>query len=120
MEFDKRKLNTIERGKNKALYDKKIIYSILDASEICHIAFVFDDTAFVQPINFGRIGDQLYIHGSHLNRMTSALIESKTVCLNVTILDALKLTRSAFHHSVNYRSAMVFGSVEEVLEPQKK
>lgn len=120
MEFDKRKLNTIERGKNKASYDKKIIYSILDASEICHIAFVFDDTAFVQPINFGRIGDQLYIHGSHLNRMTSALIESKTVCLNVTILDALKLTRSAFHHSVNYRSAMVFGSVEEVLEPQKK
>ena len=92
----------------------------LDATEICHIAFNFEGKAMVQPINYGRNGNKLYIHGSKLNRMTSSIIDAKEICLNVMILDGLKLTRSAFHHSVNYRSVIVFGVVKELLTAEEK
>lgn len=120
MEFPKTELNTVKRGAKKASYDKKTVYSILDATEICHIAFIHNDKAMVQPINFGRNGDNIYIHGSQKNRMTNALLETGEACLNVMILDALKLTRSAFHHSVNYRSAMIFGRVRELTDNEDK
>ncbi len=114
MDYNKTEINTVKRGANKAAYDKKSVHSILDASEICHIAFNVNGKAFVQPINFGRENETIYIHGSLQNRMTSALIEAKEVCLSVMLLDSMKLTRSAFHHSVNYRSVMVFGIVKEL------
>lgn len=120
MEFQKTKLNEIKRGAKKASYDSKIIYEILDATEICHIAFVYNGKAFVQPINFGRNEDKIYIHGSKKNRMTNTLLEAGEVCLNVMILDAMKLTLSAFHHSVNYRSAMIFGRVTELTDNEDK
>ena len=120
MEYPKTTLNQLKRSKKKASYDKKTIHAILDATEICHIAFLVDGKPFVQPINFGRSGEKLYVHGSLQNRMTSALVDTKEVCLNVMLLDAMKLTRSAFHHSVNYRSVMVFGSVRELVEDQEK
>ena len=120
MEFRKTELNEVKRGKKKAYYDKRTIYSILDSTEICHIAFNYNGKAIVQPINFGRMDDKLYLHGSYLNRMTNAIIEAKEVCLNVMVLDAMKLTRSAFHHSVNYRSAMIFGSVKELTANREK
>ena len=66
------------------------------------------------------MGDKIYLHGSYLNRMTNAIIEAKEVCLNVIVLDAMKLTRSAFHRSVNYRSAMIFGSVKELTANHEK
>lgn len=113
-------LNELKRGKKKALYDKKAVHAILDASEICHIAFVLEGRPFVQPINLGRSGEKLYIHGSNQNRMTSALIDTRKVSLNVMLLDGMKLTRSAFHHSVNYRSAVVFGSVRELTKDGEK
>ena len=120
MEFHKSTLNTLKRGAKKASYDKDVIYSILDATEVCHIAFMHKNKAFVQPINFGRKKNKLYLHGSYKNRMTEALLKEKEVCLNVTLLDAMKLTRSAFHHSVNYRSATVFGSVKELTKDKSK
>ena len=120
MQYKKTALNEVKRGAKKASYKKKEIYAILDATEICHIAFQYQNKPFVQPINFGRCGNKLYLHGSHKNRMTHALIESKEVCLNVLILDAMKLTRSAFHHSVNYRSAMIFGTVRELTKNEDK
>lgn len=120
MEFQKRQLNEVKRGAKKASYDKETIYKILDATEICHIAFIHNEKAFVQPINFGRNEDKIYIHGSKKNRMTNALLETQEACLNVMILDAMKLTRSAFHHSVNYRSAMIFGSVRELMSDEDK
>jgi nitroimidazol reductase NimA-like FMN-containing flavoprotein (pyridoxamine 5'-phosphate oxidase superfamily) len=120
MEFYKTKLNEIKRGAKKASYDKETIYEILDATEICHIAFVYNGKAFFQPINFGRNKDKIYIHGSKKNRMTNALLEAKEVCLNVMILDAMKLTRSAFHHSVNYRSVMIFGRATELIGNEDK
>ena len=120
MEFQKSTLNEIKRGSKKASYDRKVIYEILDATEVCHIAFIDNGKAFVQPINFGRNENKIYIHGSQNNRMTNALLETKEVCLNVMILDAMKLTRSAFHHSVNYRSAMIFGRVIELTNNKDK
>lgn len=120
MKFEKTPINTLKRGAKKASYDKEIVYRILDASEICHIAFVHNGKPFVQPINFGRYKNKIYLHGSHKNRMTQALVDANEVCLNVTLLDALKLTRSAFHHSVNYRSAMVFGTVKDVTSNEEK
>ncbi len=112
MEFNKTELNKVIRGAKKTNYNKDEIYSILDATEICNIAFNFKGKAFVQPINYGRNSDSLYIHGSTKNRMTNTLIESGEVSLSVMILDSMKLTRSAFHHSVNYRSAVIFGKVK--------
>ena len=120
MKYPVTALNQLNRGKKKESYDKETIYAILDSTEICHIAFMFDGRPLVQPINFGRNGDKLYVHGSLQNRMTSALIDAGNVCLNVTLLDGMKLTRSAFHHSVNYRSVMVFGTVRELMEDGEK
>ena len=120
MEYKKNKTNQVKRGSRKASYDKNTIFSILDENEICYVAFIFEGKPFVQPINFGRSGEKIYLHGSYKNRMTSALVEAKEVCLNVTILDAMKLTRSAYHHSVNYRSAMIFGSVRELSKDKDK
>ena len=120
MKFEKTQINTLKRGAKKASYDKEVVYSILDATEICHIAFSHKGKTFVQPINFGRFNDRIYLHGANSNRMTTALIEAKEVCLNVTLLDAMKLTRSAFHHSVNYRSVMIFGSTKELISEEDK
>ena len=120
MEFNKTELNKVIRGAKKASYNKDEIYSILDATEICNIAFNLKGKAFVQPINFGRNGDLLFIHGSTKNRMTNALIESGEVSLSVMILDSMKLTRSAFHHSVNYRSVVIFGKVRELTSDKGK
>ncbi|MES9963186.1 MAG: pyridoxamine 5'-phosphate oxidase family protein [Candidatus Sedimenticola sp. 20ELBAFRAG] len=114
MEFEKTKRNTVKRGNKKASYDKEVIHSILDQNEICSVAFNVDGKAHVQPINFGRSGDCLYLHGSTKNRMTTALVEAGEVCLTVMSLDAMKLTRSAYHHSVKFRSVVVFGEVQEL------
>lgn len=118
--FEKKLINTVKRGAKKATYNKEEIFAILDACEVCHIAFLFEGKPFVQPINFGRDGNKIYVHGAQLNRMTTALINSGEVCLNVMILDAMKLIRSAFHHSVSYRSVNVFGPVRELLDDEEK
>ncbi len=120
MAYPKSTLNKIKRGVKKANYNKGTIHSILDASEVCHIAFIYKEKPFVQPINFGRDGEKIFIHGSLKNRMTNALLESKEVCLNVMILDSMKLTRAAFHHSVNYRSVMIFGTAKELTDVNDK
>lgn len=120
MAYLKKKVNTVKRGAKKAVYDKKLIHGILDACEICYVAFAVEGKPFVQPINFGRKGETLYMHGSPQNRMTNALIESGEVCLTVALLDSMKLTRSAFHHSVNYRSVVVFGRVIELQTEEEK
>lgn len=120
MEYPKQVQNTIKRGAKKASYDLEIIHSILDATEICHVAFAHDGLPMVQPINFGRQDNRIFLHGSLQNRMTAAIVAAGTVCLEVTLLDGLKLTKSAFHHSVNYRSVVVFGSVREVQREEDK
>lgn len=120
MKYAKSKWNTVKRSPQKAHYDKAVIHAILDAVEICTVAFIVNGRALAQPINFGRKGETLYLHGSYKNRMTGALIESGKACLSVMLLDSMKLTRSAFHHSVNYRSAVIFGTVSELKSDAEK
>lgn len=120
MEYPKSALNTVKRGAKKASYDPAVVHAILDASEICHVAFLYEGRPIVQPINFGRLDNKLYLHGSLQNRMTNTLAQAGEVCLEVTHLDGMKLTRSAFHHSVNYRSVVIFGSVRDVTDFSEK
>ena len=108
MEYKKNEQNTVKRGAKKASYNKEVVHAILDSSEICNVAFTINGVAQVQPINFGRRGEKIYLHGSLRNRMTNALLESGVACLSVTLLDAMKLSMSAFHHSVTYRSVVIF------------
>ncbi len=120
MAYPKNRLNTVKRNPQKARYDKSTIHAILDAVEICNVAFIAEGRAMVQPINFGRKDDTIFMHGSYKNRMTNALIESGEACLSVMLLDGMKLTRSAFHHSVNFRSVVVFGKVRELKSDSEK
>lgn len=120
MEYNKSDLNLVKRGAQKATYNKEEIYSILDSSLICTVAFVVDNRSFAQPINFGRKDDTIFLHGSLQNRMTNAIIEAGEASLNVFHLDSMILTRSAFHHSVNFRSAIIFGKVRELTTDKDK
>jgi nitroimidazol reductase NimA-like FMN-containing flavoprotein (pyridoxamine 5'-phosphate oxidase superfamily) len=120
MQYQKTNRSTVKRGAKRATYDKEVIHSILDAGSICFAAFMFEGKPFVQPINYGRKNETLYMHGSLQNRMTTAILAADEVCLNVTLLDGMLLTRSAFHHSVNYRSAIVFGKARELITNEEK
>ena len=120
MEYNKNELNLVKRGAHKATYNKEEIYNILDSSLICTVAFSVNNKSFVQPINFGRTDDIIYLHGSLQNRMTNAIIETGETCINVFHLDSMKLTRSAFHHSVNFRSVVIFGKVRDVKSNEEK
>lgn len=120
MQYEQTEQNRVKRGRKKASYDKTVINSILDANEVCTVAFNMAGKACAQPVNYGRSGDSLYLHGSVKNRMTTALVESGEACLSVFLLDAMKLTRSAYHHSVNYRSVVVFGKVRELTTKKEK
>ena len=120
MEYPKSDINKVKRSPKKASYNKTEVYRILDAADICNIAFLWNGRAMVQPINYGREKDKIYIHGSHKNRMTNAIVDSVDLSLSVSFLDAMKLTRSAYHHSVNFRSVVVFGKAKELTSETEK
>jgi len=105
-----------ERGR----YDQATIHAILDEALICHVGFVVDGHPAVIPTIHTRIGDDLYFHGSPAAGMLRNLREGADACVTVTLLDGLVLARSAFHHSMNYRSAVVFGKAEEVTDREEK
>jgi uncharacterized protein len=102
--------NKIKRYPQRGNYDASVINSILDEGLICHVGFVVDGQPFVIPTAYGRIDDQIYIHGSPMSRMLRSLQQGIEVCITVTLLDGLVLARSAFHHSMNYRSVVIFGN----------
>ncbi|AKZ54468.1 hypothetical protein SAM23877_1419 [Streptomyces ambofaciens ATCC 23877] len=111
------------RSPDRASYDKELVHSILDEGYVCHLGFVRDGAPVVLPTLYARVGDRLYVHGSTGSRplrMTGAADPGLPVCLTVTHVDALVLARSAFHHSINYRSVVVHGSAYDVTDPQEK
>jgi hypothetical protein len=110
----------VHRLPKRAVYDRAQIESILDSALICHVGFIADGQPVVIPTNFVRVGDHIYLHGSPASRMLRALVSGADACLTVTLLDALVLARSAFHHSVNYRSVVVFGQARTVTDPGEK
>jgi uncharacterized protein len=118
-------LSTTQRSQVKRLpqrgnYDRSLIYQILDEGLICHVGFVVEGQPFVIPTSYGRRDDQLYIHGSPASRMLRSLQQGIEVCVTVTLLDGLVLARSAFHHSMNYRSVVIFGRAIAVETPEEK
>jgi uncharacterized protein len=102
-----------ERGR----HDRETIETILDESFVCHLGFAVGTQPFVIPMIYGRSADVLYLHGSSGSRLVTALRGGADVCLTVTLIDGLVLARSAFHHSLNYRSAVVFGRATVVSDP---
>lgn len=111
---------TLKRLPKRAEYNRDRVYAILDEAFICHVGFVTDGKPVVIPTGYGRIGDVLYIHGSAASRMLRTLSEGIDVCVTVTLVDGLVLARSAFHHSFNYRSVVVFGKARVVTETAEK
>jgi len=110
----------IRRLPKRGNYDRDVINTILDEAFICHVGFVLDGQPYVIPTGFARVGGDLYIHGSAASRMLRTLSESVEVCVTVTLVDGLVLARSAFHHSINYRSVVVLGKATMVDDPSEK
>ncbi|MFJ1812073.1 MULTISPECIES: pyridoxamine 5'-phosphate oxidase family protein [unclassified Streptomyces] len=111
------------RSAQKASYDKDLVHAILDEGYVCHLGFVRDGAPVVLPTLYGRVGETLYVHGSTGSRplrMTGQADPGLPVCLTVTHVDGLVLARSAFHHSINYRSVVVHGVAYDVTDPQEK
>ncbi len=110
----------LKRLPKRGNFDREAVNSILDEALVCHVGFVVDGEPFVIPTSYGRIGDRLIIHGSAASRMMRNLSEGIEVCVTVTLLDGLVLARSAFHHSVNYRSVVIFGRAEKIEDAAEK
>ncbi len=111
---------TLRRLPNRGSNEIEAVYAILDAAFLAHIGFVVDGQPFVIPTLYGRAGDKLYLHGSAASRMMRALAGGVPVCATVSLVDGLVLARSAFHHSINYRSAVVFGIARMIDDPAQK
>lgn len=101
--------SAVKRLSDRGHYDRSLIHSILDAQVMCHISFIHDGQPHVIPTLYGRDGDRVLFHGSALSRMLHAATEGPDICFCVSILDAFVLARSAFHHSANYRSVVLYG-----------
>ena len=109
----------VRRHSERGQTDRAELYAVLDAGMICHLGVVMDGSPVVLPTAYGRIGDTLYLHGSSANRSLHAA-DGHEVCVTVTHLDGLVCARVAFAHSVNYRSAMVFGTARIVIDPAER
>lgn len=111
---------TVRRLAKRGHYDRHTITAIIDEALICHVAFVVEGGPMVIPTIHTRIGDTLYFHGSAASRMLRSLSDGVEACVCVTLLDGLVMARSAFHHSMNYRSAIVFGTATVVTAREEK
>jgi uncharacterized protein len=110
----------VKRIPDRGKYDRETVFAILDEGLVCHVGFVVDAQPYVIPTLCARIGDQLYIHGSAASRMLRTLAGGVQLCVTVTLLDGLVLARSAFHHSINYRSVVVLGRATVVEGREEK
>ncbi len=107
----------MNRAKERGLTDRTDLYSVLDAGMVCHLGVIIDDGPVVIPTGYGRIEDTLYLHGSSGAR---SLRTGGQVCVTVTHLDGVVLARSVFNHSMNYRSAMIYGEARRVEDPAER
>jgi nitroimidazol reductase NimA-like FMN-containing flavoprotein (pyridoxamine 5'-phosphate oxidase superfamily) len=110
---------TLHRLRERGRTDRADLYAVLDAGLICHLGVIVDGSPMVLPTGYGRAGNTLYLHGSSANRALLAA-DSQQVCVTVTHLDGLVCARSVFHHSMNYRSAMIFGTARLLTEDPER
>lgn len=121
----KEKIEQTNRTKLKRIpkrgnFNRETINQILDESFVCHVGFTVENQPFVIPTLYARTGDNLLIHGSAASRMMRNLSNGIEVCVTVTLIDGLVLARSAFHHSINYRSVVIFGKAKVVSDENEK
>lgn len=119
-EYSKSKLNRVKRGKDRATYDVEKINTILDAGFLCYVGYVYNGKPITIPMAYTRNEDKIYIHGSTANRMLLSILSSKETSITVMHLDGLVLARSGLHHSVNYRSVTLFGSLNKIDNDNEK
>ncbi|MEO0470113.1 MAG: pyridoxamine 5'-phosphate oxidase family protein [Bacteroidota bacterium] len=112
--------SALRRRTDRGIYDRETINNILDAAYLCHLGFQHQGQPFIIPTAYGRVDNQLYLHGAVKSRTMMALTEGAQLCLSVTHLDGLVLARSAFHHSMNYRSVILFGQCRLVEDDSEK
>ncbi len=118
--FTKTTKTRINRLPKRGNYERETIYRILDEALICHVGFVANGQPYVIPINFARVDDTIVLHGAKASRLLKHIEAGNSVCVEVTIVDGLVLARSVFHHSVNYRSVVLFGKGQAIEEDEKK
>src|SRR6185369_12389912 len=119
-EFTKTGRNRVKRIPERGHYDRETIYHILDEALICHVGFVQKGQPFVIPINFARVDDTIVMHGAKASRLLKHIEAGQPVCVEATIIDGLVLARSVFHHSINYRSVVLFGRGRLIEDEQEK
>jgi nitroimidazol reductase NimA-like FMN-containing flavoprotein (pyridoxamine 5'-phosphate oxidase superfamily) len=112
--------STLRRRRERGSYEREVIHAILDEAMICHVGTSDGQSVYVVPMAYATIGERLYVHGAAANHLLRTLSGGGESCITVTILDGLVLARSSFHHSMNYRSVMLFGRGEEVADPEEK
>jgi nitroimidazol reductase NimA-like FMN-containing flavoprotein (pyridoxamine 5'-phosphate oxidase superfamily) len=111
---------TVRRLPQRGVYDKAEVYAILDEGFICHVGFAVDGQPYVIPTGYARLGDEIFLHGSAASRMLRTVGEGLDVCVTVTLVDGFVLSRSAFHHSINYRSVVMLGRARVVEDAAEK
>ena len=111
---------TLKRLPSRGNFDRDAIYKILDEAFVCHVGFIVEGKPVVIPTAYGRVDDRFYIHGSSASRMLRTIEAGVDVCVTVTLVDGLVLARSAFHHSINYRSVVIFGRASVVQDRNEK
>jgi uncharacterized protein len=114
------KRTRLAQRRDRGTYERETVNAILDEAFFCHVGFQIDEQPYVVPTVHARIGERLYIHGSVAGRMLRNLSQGINVCVTVTLLDGLVLARSAFHHSMNYRSVLVLGTATAVTDQAEK
>jgi uncharacterized protein len=114
------KRTELRRLPSRGSHEPATIHAILDAAFLAHVGFQVNGQPFVIPTLFGREGDKLYLHGSAASRMLGELETGTPACVTVTLVDGIVLARSAFHHSMNYRSVVAFGTARKIDEPAQK
>src|SRR3954452_6610818 len=120
MTFTQTERTKLKRLPKRGHFDRETVYGILDEGFICHVGFAPQGQPFVIPTGYARVDDTLYIHGSAASRMLRTLSSGIDACVTVTIVDGLVLARSAFHHSMNYRSVVIFGRATLIEDREEK
>lgn len=120
MTFPQTDRTKLKRLPRRGHFDRETVYGILDEGFICHVGFAPGGQPVVIPTGYARVDDKLYIHGSQASRMLRTLAGGVDACVTVTIIDGLVLARSAFHHSINYRSVVIFGRATLIEDREEK
>ena len=118
--FARTERSTLRRLPKRGSYDKEVVYAILDQAIVCHVGLATEEGPVVIPMGYARRGDELLLHGSARSRLLEELARGAPVCVTVTLVDGLVLARSTFHHSINYRSVVLYGRPVGIDDPVEK